>query len=230
MKKNLFITFISIAGLTMLFFVIFKNTPATLESSGLLPKFSIDDIVTRAELIVIGEVQNTLPSRWNGPNGRNDPKNASSEEIARAGGLFTDSLISIRQILKGDIAGSVVRVRSFTGETDKIRLINESEPSYVVKKVYLLFLVKDFGATTKVDHGDYIAVGAIQGAYEIVDGKAISRTDEWDIDELIAYVQNKLAEADATATPTDAPVEPLATKSPIATLENVVEETVTPAP
>lgn len=225
MKKNIFIAIIAILGLAILFPILISNNqaPVILGSDALLMKFSVDDMIQEAELIVIGEVVTTLPSRWNGPNG-NDPKGASWEEVAHARGLFTDSLISINQILKGDIVKPVVRVRSFIGETEKVHWVSESEPSYVIKKTYLLFLAKDTGATAKVDAGDYVAVGAIQGVYEIVDGKAISADDEWVLDELIAYIQNSLSE---TSTPNELLIE---APTDLPTQTQLPEETITPTP
>ena len=195
MKKNIFIAIIAVIGSAMLFAVVAlnKNTSITLGSDALLLKYSTDDLIKRAELIVIGEAVTTLPSRWNGPDGI-DLENASPEEVARAHGLFTDSLISINQILKGNIVKPVVRVRSFLGETEKVRWVNEGEPSFVMKRTYLLFLAKDTGATARVDPGDYVSLGAYQGVYEIVDGKAISANDEWVLEDLIAYIQNSLSQ------------------------------------
>ena len=195
MKKNIFIAIIAVIGSAMLFAVVAlnKNTSITLGSDALLLKYSTDDLIKRAELIVIGEVVTTLPSRWNGPDGI-DLKNASPEEVARAHGLFTDSLISINQILKGNIVKPAVRVRAFLGETEKVRWVNEGEPSFVMKRTYLLFLAKDTGATARVDPGDYVSLGAYQGVYEIVDGKAISANDEWVLEDLIAYIQNSLSQ------------------------------------
>jgi hypothetical protein len=195
MKKNIFIAIIAVIGSAMLFAVVAlnKNTSITLGSDALLLKYSTDDLIKKAELIVIGEAVTTLPSRWNAPDG-SDLKNASPEEVARAHGLFTDSLISINQILKGDIVKPVVRVRSFIGETEKVRWVNESEPSFVIRRTYLLFLAKDTGATARVDPGDYISLGAYQGVYEIVGGKAISADDEWVLEDLIAYIQSSLSQ------------------------------------
>jgi len=193
MINKISIAVITIAGLIGLFTLMSNNSPVELGSSGLLPKFGVDDLINRAELIVIGEVKTNLPSQWRGPNG-NDPKNATSEEVSRARGLFTDSLISIRQVLKGDEGKPVVRVRSFIGETEKVHWVNEGEPSFVIGKTYLIFLVKDFGPTSNIDPGDYIAVGAYQGVYEIVDGRAMSANDEWALEELIAYIQNSLSQ------------------------------------
>ena len=195
MKKNIFVAIIAVIGSALLFAVVAlnKNTSITLGSDALLLRYSTDDLIKKAELIVIGEVVSTLPSRWNGPD-RIDLKNASPEEVARAHGLFTDSLISINQILKGNIVKPVVRVRSFIGETEKVRWVNESEPSFVIRRTYLLFLAKDTGATARIDPGDYISLGAYQGVYEIVGGKAISRNDEWVLEDLIAYIQNSISQ------------------------------------
>ena len=180
-----------------------QGPPAVLGSDTLIISFDVDEKIKEAELIVIGEVTTTLPSRWNGPDG-GDPKNASPEDISRAHGLFTDSLVSINQILKGDVVKPVVRVRSFIGETQNVRWVNRSEPSYVVGKTYLLFLAKDIGATAKIDIGDYVAVGAYQGVYEIVDGRAVSADDEWLLEDLIAYIEQSLS---TDALPVDSAIE-----------------------
>jgi hypothetical protein len=225
MKKTLSILVLIAMGLAAIFSAIIRITPVPLITSSSLMKFNLDGMINEANLIVIGEVKTNLPSKWRGNNG-NDPKNASPEEVFEAQGLFTDSLVIVNQLLKGEIANPVVRIRTFVGETQKVRWINKSEPSYIVKKNYLLFLANDVGATSKIDPGDYVAVGAIQGVYEIVGDKAISRTDEWNLDELIAYIQNKLAEADSAVTPTETPVAPSATESPT----SAPEETATSAP
>ncbi|HET6598068.1 MAG TPA: hypothetical protein VFG81_20775 [Anaerolineales bacterium] len=222
MKKFIFITLITVLGLATLFLTLSSNEKKTitLRSDALLISFDIDALIKEADLIVIGEIKTILPSRWNGPNGRSDPKNASPDEIARAHGLFTDSLISIKQTLKGDIV-KPIRVRSFIGETDTLRWENKSEPVYVLGKTYLLFLAQDTGATAKVEPGDYVSVGAYQGVYEIVDGRAISADDEWVLEDLIAYIEQSLS-AETPASSTDLPAEaftltPEATELPVET-------------
>lgn len=233
MKKNISII-IAVVGLATLLLVVTKNRPVTLSSSGLLPVFSIDDMIKMSELIVIGEVKTTLPSRWMGPNG-NDLKNASPEEVTDARGLFTDSLILIDQNLKGNIVEPIVRVRSFIGETEKVRWVNDAEPSFIIKRTYLFFLVKDFGPTAKVDQGDYIPVGAYQGVYEIIDGKAISAENEWVLEELIAYIQKSLAQPVSTEPavieiPTETPIFAESTETEIPTETLTSTETVISTP
>lgn len=169
-----------------------KEEPVTLRASGSLEALTIDDLIDRAELIIIGEVKATLPSQWKGQNEK-DATNATPQEIFEAEGLFTDSLISIEQTLKGNIQEPIVRVRTFNGETEQLRWVSSIEPDYQVGQVYLLFLHKDTGPTQIVDPGDYIAVNAIDGVYKIVDGKAISIDDEWVLEDLIQYIQKALA-------------------------------------
>ena len=50
------------------------------------------------------------------------------------------------------------------------------------------------GTTQIVDPGDYIPVNAINGVYEILDGRAISIDDEWVLEELIAYIKNSVSQ------------------------------------
>ena len=157
--------------------------------SASLRELSIDDKIREAQIIMIGEVKTTLPSKWKFHNEK-DTKDASPQEIFEAEGLFTDSMISIEQILKGNYAEPTIRARSFMGETEKIRWVDSSEPAFRKGQTYLLFLKKDSGPTAIVDLGDYISVNANTAVYEIIDGKAVSADDEWVLDELIAYIEN----------------------------------------
>ncbi len=194
MKKRTLISIVAVLGLMIVFFVtikVEKEEPIIIRENALLEKLTIDEIIDRAELIVIGEVKTTSPSRWKSHKEK-DAKKATPQEIFEAEGLFTDSIILVDQILKGTLLDSTVRVRTFIGETEQVRWENSSEPNYEKGKKYLLFLHKDNGPTQIVEPGDYISVNAIQGVYEIIDGKAISRDDEWVFEDLIAYIQNAL--------------------------------------
>jgi hypothetical protein len=160
--------------------------------SASLRELSIDDKMREAQIIVIGEVKTRLPSKWKFHNEK-DTKNATSQEIFEAEGLFTDSIISVEQILLGDYREPIVRVRSFMGETQQITWQDSSEPSFKMGHDYLLFLTQDTGPTANVDPGDYISVNANTAVYEIVDGRAMSADDEWILEDLIAYIQNSLS-------------------------------------
>lgn len=191
MKRKIFTLVIIIFVVMAISVTTNKLTSLTMNADGAYLKKSIDEKIREAEIIVIGDVVNNQPSRWNAPNG-NDSKNASPEDVSRAHGLFTDSVISIQQTIKGDVHTPVVRVRSFIGEIETVIWVNESQPIFVKGKSYLLFLEKDQGATAKIDQGHYVSVNANMAVYEIVDGRAISTDDEWILEDLIAYIQNAL--------------------------------------
>jgi hypothetical protein len=171
--------------------------PVVVHAGSLFEELSIDEKIARAELIVLGEVVSNLPSKWKYENDKR-ARYASPQEIFDAEGLFTDSLIRTDRIIKGEFTDSLIRVRSFIGETSRLVWKNYGEPLYIKRKNYLLFLQRDTGLSTKVDPGNYISISGIYAIYEITDGKAVSVDDEWDLEELLAYIQNKLAESDAT--------------------------------
>lgn len=201
MKKSLFIYFFLFLTLISIYLTVTKTKQTTLKYDGFFPELTIDDLIDKSDVIVLGEIQKVFPSKWNGPNGITKAEDATPEEVMRFGGLFTDSSLSINQILKSNIK-SPIRIRSFIGETKKVRLVSDSEISFELGKKYLLFLAEDFSRSSKADPGAYISVGAFQGVYEIINGRAVSRDDEWDLEELLAYIQNRLAESnDSQGTP-----------------------------
>ena len=106
--------------------------------SASLRELSIDDKIREAQIIMIGEVKTTLPSKWKFHNEK-DTKDASPQEFFEAEGLFTDSMISIEQILKGNYAEPTIRARSFMGETEKIRWVDSSEPAFRKGKLTSFF-------------------------------------------------------------------------------------------
>jgi len=195
-KKSMVIIFI-IAGLATIFYISIKKQPFkepvifTEEAS--LRRLSIDDKIREAEIIVIGEVNTTLPAKWKFDNVK-DAKSATPQEVLDAGGLFTDYLVSIDQILKGSYKEPKIRVRAFMGETNQVRWENSSQPVYIKGQVYLLFLRQDYGPTNFVDPGDYISVNADTAIYKINNGQAVSADDQWVLEDLIAYINSKLAE------------------------------------
>jgi len=191
-KKILF----PIVALIVLVFLLYgltkkedRKEPVTMMASSSIREMTIDEKIEEAELIIIGEVKTTLPSRWRFHNEK-DTNNATPQEIFEAEGIFTDSIISIDQTLKGKIDEPTVRVRSFVGETEQVRWVDDSQVSYKQGQTYLLFLVKDFGPSQNVDPGDYISVNSNASVYEIRDGKAISASDEWILEDLVAYIKN----------------------------------------
>ena len=229
MKKNWIAVFV-IVGVIIVFFALatkeIKKEPITITENSSLRELTIDAKIKEAELIVIGEVKTTLPSKWKKHNEK-DTEKAKPQEIYDAGGLFTDSRISIEQILKGDYKESMVRVRSFIGETAQVRWVNSSESILNKGKIYLLFLEADTGPTAEVDTGDYISVNANTAVYEIIDGKAISADDEWVLEELIAYIEKSLSSDVVSPIETPTTLD-LSTETPLPSAE-IATETPLPA-
>ena len=238
-KRNLIVllTFIVLVA-TLFVFTLKQDRPhetITFTVYSSLRELSINDKIKEAELIIIGRVNATLPSNWKKQNEK-DLEKATPQEIFE-GGLFTDSIILINKILKGDYKEASIRVRSYIGETEQVRLINSSEPLYEKGKVYLMFLGKDTGPTSVVASGDYISINSNTAIYEIVDNKAISADDEWILEELIAYIQKTLSSDIPLPTYTPTPIElltetltalPLPTETPSPTVTSTEIPTETP--
>ena len=194
--KKVGISLFAVIGLTIIYLLVVHNTSrndlVVYASHGLLRELTIDEKIEEAQLIIIGKVKTELPSKWKLQH-QKEAKDALPQDVLREGGLFTDYLINIDQVLKGGFEDKVIRVRSFTGETDLVRWEGDSEPSFEIGQIYLLFLVEDYGPTTIVDTGDYISVNANTAVYRIDNGQAISADDQWVLEDLIAYINNKLA-------------------------------------
>jgi len=192
MKKKFLILIVALLGLTIIFYAPTMNkkaSPVTMGINASLRKLTLDEKIKEADLIIIGKIMTILPVKWSSPSGKKINE-ATPEEIFQAGGLFTDSVISVEQILKGDNKDSIVRTRSFFGETDLIRWVNSNEPNYKKDTTYLFFLEKDYGSTQMIDAGYYISVNSNTAVYEITNNKAISADDKWVLDDLINYIQN----------------------------------------
>jgi hypothetical protein len=246
MNKRIFVAVISIIGLAIVFFAVVakKNAaePITITVNASSRELTIDDKINEAQIIVIGELRTTLPSKWKLHNEK-DTKNATPQEIFDARGLFTDFLLSISQTLKGNIDDPIIRVRSFFGETKQVRWEDSSQVSYEKGRLYLLFLRSGTGPTANVDPGYYSSVNASAAVYEIVNGKAISADDEWVLEELIAYIQKSLTDEASSPklipTSTELLIEtltslPAPTETPSTTLTStpaeLLSETFTPSP
>lgn len=169
-----------------------KRAPITITSHVSSVRMSLDDLISQADLIVIGEFASFHPGRWSTPNGKL-PENATLESVSRQHlVIFTDVDFRADQFLKADRNNPVLRVRIFGGRAGQDSMIISSEPTITVGKTYLLFLSQDTGSTANIDPGDFLVLGGIQGTYEIIGNEAISVDDKWVLEDLIAYIQNTL--------------------------------------
>lgn len=154
---------------------------------------TIDDLIDRAELIIIGEVKSALPSRWNTSDGRL-PGEVTVDTITPDMVIFTDVDFNVRQYLKGKDDYDTVRIRALGGKVEQDEMIVSGGASLENGKTYLLFIEEDItGSTADIDPGHYWVLGGLQGVYEIINQKAVSVKDEWVLDDLIQYIQKALA-------------------------------------
>ncbi len=193
-KKNVSILVLVAVALTAvgvlssIFFKRENREPIIITSYASLEKMSIDDLIAKSDLVVIGWVDTVHPSRWNTSDG-NLPDDVTVETISSDMIIFTDISFHISDILKGKTEQSQVRVRIFGGEVKQDRMTISGEPSLIAGQTYLLFLSPDTGLTSEIEPGHFLVTGAIQGAYQISGDKAISVSDEWLLQDLVDYIR-----------------------------------------
>jgi hypothetical protein len=169
-----------------------ERAPITITSYVSVARMSLDDLISQADLIVIGEFTSFRPGRWSTPNGEL-PESATLESVSRQHlVIFTDVDFHADQFLKADRNSPILRVRIFGGQAGQDSMIISSEPTITAGKTYLLFLYQDTGSTASIDPGDFLILGGIQGTYEIMGNEAISADDKWVLEDLVIYIQNAL--------------------------------------
>lgn len=206
-----------------------EREPITITVHASYETMSIDDLISKSDLIVIGSLNTIHASRWNTPDGRRPVEKITPDKI-----IFTDIDFNVTQFIKGKIQQENARIRSVGGTVEGDRVITDNVIPEK-NKTYLLFLYLDtVGSTAKIVPGHYWIRGTgAQGLYEIIGGKAISASDEWNLDELIAYIQKSIStetlSPTLTPTPTELSTETL-TPSPTLTPAELLIETITPLP
>ncbi len=214
MNKKIITALVVITGVAILFYTLTTNgnkrEPIIITSNASYIEMSLDTLIAEADLIVTGSVDTIHPSRWNTLDGKL-PKGTTVNTITPDKVIFTDANLSVDQILKGQSNQRTVRIRSLGGVVEQDQMIVSGVAPLEMGNTYLLFLGRDTGSTAAIDPGHYFVRGGLQGLYEVFGGKAISLREEWQLEELIAYIQNSLA-------------QPIPTQTPIST------ETVSPTP
>lgn len=218
MNQKIIVAIAIFSGISILLASLFiednKREVITITSYASVVEMSLDDLIERADLIVVGGFVNIYPSRWSTTNGKL-PDNATIELVSQQHlRIFTDSNFQVAQYLKGNTQNPTIRIRTMGGQVGEDSMIISGQPIYKIDEMYLLFLYYNTGATANVDPGSYYGSSTL---YEIKDGKAISVKDEWVLEELIAYIQKSLSTEPLSETPisTDLPTEmPISTATP----------------
>ncbi len=155
-------------------------------------EMSLDDLIRRADIIVLGDVDIVDASRWNTIDG-NLPDNITAKTITSKYIIYTDQVFLPQQIIKGIDNQESIRIRNFGGQVGQDIMTMSPDPTLDPKEIYLLFLVKDSTWSSENDQAHYIILGADQGLYKVSDGKAVSFRDEWVLQDLIGYIQKGLS-------------------------------------
>lgn len=120
---------------------------------------NLDSLIYGADLVVRGTVQKVLPSF------NPDPDNATN--------IWTESVISIKDTLRGTLRAANVAVEQQGGKTQFCEEVDSQDPLMKVGEQYVLFLVKEKRTAIPKPSGLplYAAFGVWAGKPRIVDQK-----------------------------------------------------------
>ena len=160
-----------------------SGSPSVVSSStgGMLEKYDLKQLVSMSDNIIIGEVIDILPSRWNTPDGKMPEIDNNSTSLL----IYTDVNIKIDENLKGSLNSNIIVVRTLGGIVDSQGQSSEDQLSYNKNEKVLIFLKKDNDPRTKdVGSEHMITTGLIQGKINIlqnndvvIDGEKMSLDD-----------------------------------------------------
>lgn len=195
------ITLIVVTLLTLLFIVscsepvdtvlVDDSVPTTLakpeegellsEIDGILPDYSIDDLISNSELIVTGTVTTILPTeKGERPSGKSEF-------------LYTDVIITIDKCLYGDQDLGEVLIRVWGGEFDNLNEIYNYEPIFRLNESTLVFLA-EFSEVKSVSEEAatpyYRVTGSMLGKFSLNGNSAIQQNTEKKY--TIEQIQNKI--------------------------------------
>ena len=143
-------------------------------TDAMIEKYSIEKLVSMSDSIVIGEVANLLPSKWNTPDGQRPVDGSDTPYI-----IYTDVDIKSREYLKGPLDATIITVRVLGGTLGQDQLEVEDQPSYNVNERVLIFLKNDNDPRTKyIGDKHFVTVGLIQGKISILENNEIIVGDE----------------------------------------------------
>ncbi len=128
-------------------------------SSGLLNSYSIEELITKSDVIAIGEVVSVLQSEW-GPNYKRN------SQI-----IHTDTIIEVTQYLLGNLDQDNqdrIAIRTWGGQVGEAQYLVEAQPEFSIGEKVVVYLyqldVHEGEAPSNVDfQAVYGVVGANQG-------------------------------------------------------------------
>ena len=148
--------------------------------SGSFPAFTLDELITHSDTIVLGKVADILPAR----KGK-DPRGIRPEII------YQDVIVQTGRYLYGTPESEFVSIRVLGGKVGDTYFISDADPEFTVGEEVLLFLYvppKEFIEMVPegIDpHSIYKVTASIPGKYEFKDDIATSYKGETtDISEI----------------------------------------------
>lgn len=151
------------------------------EVEGILPDYSIADLISNSELIVTGTVTKILPTeKGKRPSGKLEF-------------LYTDVIITIDTCLYGDKDLKEVLVRVWGGEFENLNEIYNCEPIFRLNESTLVFLAEFsevISVTEETSAPYYRVTGSLLGKFSLDDNSAIQQKTGQKY--TIEQIQNKI--------------------------------------
>lgn len=134
-----------------------------------------------SDSIIIGQVIEILPSRWNTPDGKKpvptDKMPASKEESEqkqKENNIYTDIIIKIDQQIKNKSTPATVIIRTLGGKVGEDAQIEEDDAKFEIGERVLLFLTKEDPFTDNSMGTHYRVTGWKFGKFSITkDNQAV---------------------------------------------------------
>jgi hypothetical protein len=136
--------------------------PETIRVDMLLEEETIASLTEKAETVVIGVVEEQLPSQQ------------SQDKITGETVFYTDWVLAVEETIKIPLASDRIIIRTLGGTVDQTTMIVDASPSFVVGEKVVLFLSKQAGGYFDLPENHYTVQGWIQGKYTISGANAIS--------------------------------------------------------
>jgi hypothetical protein len=136
-------------------------------TSGIMERYNLDKLVSMSDSVVIAEVVDISPSRWNTQNGEKPTVNDGIPHT-----IYTDVDIKIIEYLKGSLSNTTdnttITVRTMGGTVGQDKQYVENQPSYNVNEKVLVFLKNDSDPRTRyIGTKHLVTTGSIQGKITI---------------------------------------------------------------
>lgn len=160
----------------------------TIEVSGCLPYMSHEDLSNESDVILMGNIKEILPSKWNTPDGER-PTDVI-EDLDQNDLIYTDIVVNVDQYLKNPFSEKEVIVRTIGGNDGYICMSVNYEPSFKMDEKVLLYLREDtYAATRDVGFEHFVVTGGMQGKFTLNDdGKAVGWSETISLNELLETI------------------------------------------